>query len=211
MTRSMTSSTTRPTSSTALAARPTTPRRRSATRRSRWTRARRSARSLTASTRTALKRKSSNIFRWTASTSPGPASCLSSPGWTATTLWTWRTASAAPTSGSGRTICGSSATPPTRATARYCGATRGERTTKFERKGFPLGGSCPRSGLMRGDFPRQPVCGQSRHTRPSSGLASRGHLPPQGKALERFSYEQKNTTYRKIGRQGHQPCQGDPA
>ena len=69
------------------------------------------ARSSTASTPTALRRKFSSICRWTASTSPGSASCLSSPRWTGITSWTWPIDSALPTSGSGRTVCGSCATP----------------------------------------------------------------------------------------------------
>ena len=134
MIKSMTSSITPPTSSTASAAPPTMPPRKSATRKSPWTKARHCARSLTASIPTALRKKFSNTCRWTASTFPGPASCLSSPGWTANTLCTWPTVSARRICGSGRTTCGSCATPPTRATARYCGATRAAPTTKYKER-----------------------------------------------------------------------------
>ena len=68
-----------------------------------------------------------------ASTSRGPASCLNSPKMDREYFMHLADPfPAVPTFGNGRTTCGNCVTPPTRATARYCGATRGERTTKFE-------------------------------------------------------------------------------
>ena len=128
--KSTISSTTPPTSSTASAAPPTMLRRRSETRRSRWTRQRRSAKNLTANTPTASRRRFSSIFRSTAKISRRHPAALSSPRWIANTLCTLPTVSARRICGSGRTVSGSCATPPTRATARFCGATPKARTTK---------------------------------------------------------------------------------
>ena len=103
----------------------------------RWTRAGRCARSSTASTPTASRRRSLSISPSTNSISPGPASCSSSPAWTGNTSCTWPTGSAARTCGSGRTICGSCAIPPTRATARCFGATPRAPTTRCKAARYP--------------------------------------------------------------------------
>ena len=67
----------------------------------------------------------------------GQPAVRGSPAWTGTTSCTWPTGSAARTCGSGRTICGSCATPPTRATARCFGATPRAPTTRCKAARYP--------------------------------------------------------------------------
>ena len=45
--------------------------------------------------------------------------------------------------------------------------------------GFPIGGSCPQSGLMRAAFRRSLFMGCPRRPAPHPAF---GHLPPRGKA-----------------------------
>ena len=60
---------------------------------------------------------------------------------------------------------------------------RGEHTF-FDSLGFPLGGSCPQGGLMRGELTAVTRLWAATAAFPSSGLGrGLGHLPPQGKAL----------------------------
>ena len=51
------------------------------------------------------------------------------------------------------------------------------------KKGFPEGGGCPRSGLMRAELLRQPFYRAAAAACPSSGFAALVHLPPTGGRL----------------------------
>ena len=54
-------------------------------------------------------------------------------------------------------------------------------------KGFPIGGSCPQSGLMRGELTAVTRLWAATAAFPSSGLGrGLGHLPPKGKALSNY-------------------------